>query len=63
MPPDTAPVPAPTDAPSTDVMEPQLNYRQRRHLRRMAAKMARAYISSVWPTNYHKAMNRDDAKQ
>jgi hypothetical protein len=29
----------------------------------MAAKMARAYVSSVWPTNYHEAMNREDAKQ
>jgi len=29
----------------------------------MAAKMAPAYISSVWPTNYREAMNREDAKQ
>jgi hypothetical protein len=58
MPPDTAPVPD-----STDVTEPQSNHRQRKYLKRMAAKMARAYISSFWLTNYQEAMNRDDAKQ
>ena len=78
MPLDTAPAPVSIEAPntdsssadisftdtsSTDVTEPQLNYRQRKHLRHMAAKMARAYLASVWPTNYHEAMNQDDAKQ
>ena len=63
MPPDAAPTPVPTEATNADTARPRLNYRQRRYLTRMAAKMARAYISSVWPTNYRQAMNQEDAKQ
>src|SRR5947209_6697421 len=47
MPPDAAPTPVPTEATNADTARPRLNYRQRRYLTRMAAKMARAYISSV----------------
>jgi hypothetical protein len=39
--------PSSADAPSIDVTEPRLNHRQRKHLRRMAAKTARAYLASV----------------
>ena len=63
MPPDAAPTPIPAEATNADTARPRLNYRQRRYLTRMAAKMARAYISSVWPANYREAMNREDAKQ
>jgi len=62
MPPN-APTPVPTEATNADTARPRLNYRQRRYLTWMAAKMARAYISSIWPTNYREAMNREDAKQ
>jgi len=70
MPPDTIPIPdtppvrTPASVPvPTNTAEPHLNRRQRKYLKRMAAKMAQAYISSVWLTTYHEAMNREDAKQ
>jgi len=65
MPPDSVPnssMPAQATNTNTCTARPRLNYRQRRYLTRMAAKMARAY-TSIWSVNYQEAMNWEDVKQ